>query len=119
MSIEKLTERINTNSNEYKSFWHRGVYLYNANDMTGAIADFKEAIKLRPDWALPYEWLGKCYQYAEKYTDAINEYDTAIKLSPYVASAYSQRAMCKQAVGDNAGYEQDIKKATDITDKLK
>jgi tetratricopeptide (TPR) repeat protein len=68
-----------------------------------AMADFAKAIELKPDFALAYRNAGQVYYKARVYDKAVATFSKAIELSPRDSQAYSWRATCRAALGDQAG----------------
>ena len=59
-----------------------------------AIADYDEAICLKPDFAAAYHNRGNAKQALERYGDAIADYNQAILLKPDFAAACVSNAQC-------------------------
>ncbi|OYY61815.1 MAG: polysaccharide deacetylase [Hydrogenophilales bacterium 28-61-11] len=66
----------------------RGLQLYKEKQYAAAEAQFTEALKLRPDFALAANNLGFVYYKQEKYAEAARWFENAIKLDPSRAIAY-------------------------------
>lgn len=76
----------------YWDYFFRADRKYNDRDFSGAIDDYGEAIKLRPNDAFAYFTRGISYHDLKQYEQAIRDYDKAIELGPYDAYAYNSRA---------------------------
>ena len=91
----------------------QGVEKYNSQDYQGAIADFDQAIKFKPDDALVYANRGAAHGALGESNAAIADYDQAIKLKPDYAGAYFGRGNARSNLGDNKAaindYDQTIK----------
>jgi len=66
----------------------RGLQLYKEKQYAAAEAQFTEALKLRPDFALAANNLGFVYYKQEKYKEAARWFENAIKIDPSRAIAY-------------------------------
>lgn len=66
----------------------RGLQLYKEKQYAAAEAQFTEALKLRPDFALAANNLGFVYYKQEKYVEAARWFENAIKIDPSRAIAY-------------------------------
>jgi len=66
----------------------RGLQLYKEKQYAAAEAQFTEALKLRPDFALAANNLGFVYYKQEKYPEAARWFENAIKMDPSRAIAY-------------------------------
>lgn len=66
----------------------RGLQLYKEKQYAAAEAQFTEALKLRPDFALAANNLGFVYYKQEKYPEAARWFENTIKIDPSRAIAY-------------------------------
>ena len=85
----------NSQSISAETYFRRG----NAKGELGlyhsAIADYTEAIRLKPDYALAYVTRGAAKESLKEYFAAIADFDTAIRLKPDFAFAYIGRGIAK------------------------
>jgi len=91
-----------------------------SGDKQGAIADYNQAIKIKPDYALAYNNRGNAkYNLGDK-QGAIADYNQAINIKPDYADAYNYRGIAKKNLGDYQGaiadYNQAIKIKPDYAD---
>jgi tetratricopeptide (TPR) repeat protein len=70
-----------------REYSNRGIAYANNGEYDRAIADFTQAIALKPDFALAYSNRGNAYANKGEYDRAIADYTQAIKLNPNVADA--------------------------------
>jgi tetratricopeptide (TPR) repeat protein len=95
------------------AYYNRGVIKAELGDNQGAIADYDQAIKLKPDFAIAYYSRGVFKGKSGDNQGAIADYNQAIKLNPDFAHAYNNRGFIKGKSGDNQGaiadYNQAIK----------
>jgi tetratricopeptide (TPR) repeat protein len=75
--------------------------LYLIPDSQRAIADYSEAIRLDPKYAMAYYYRGLAYDYKEEHDRAIADYSEAIRLDPKYAMAYKNRAFSYRRIGRN------------------
>ena len=92
----------------------RGLAKYNAGDKQGAIADYTEAIRLKPDYAYAYNNRGIAKSDLGDYQGAIADYTEAIRLKPDYACIYNNRGIAKRNLGDYQGAIKDYDKAIQI-----
>lgn len=71
--------------------YNRGVKLYDAGDVSGAIAAYTKAVELDPDFAAAYNNRGVAYSQQKDYEAAVKDLTRAIALDPKLASAYTNR----------------------------
>jgi peptidoglycan/xylan/chitin deacetylase (PgdA/CDA1 family)/uncharacterized caspase-like protein/predicted negative regulator of RcsB-dependent stress response len=78
----------------------RGLQLYKEKRYAEAEAQFTEALKLRPDFALAANNLGFIYYKQEKYAEAARWFENTIKLDPSRAIAYVNLGDAYNHAGD-------------------
>lgn len=82
----------------------RGLQLFREKQYAEAEAQFTEALKLRPDFALAANNLGFVYYKQEKYKEAARWFENTLKMDPSRAIAYLNLgdALAKAGEGDKA-----------------
>lgn len=90
----------------YQSYNERGISRYKRKDYQGAIADYTEAIRLKPDYVQYYLNRGDAYAKAGNKAKAMEDFATALRLRPNDASTYIYRGEAYFALKEN---EQGIK----------
>jgi tetratricopeptide (TPR) repeat protein len=70
---------------------NQGISYRNLKRYEQAIANFNEALKLDPNYALAYAGRGNGYWRFGRYQEALQDYDRAITLDPKLAWAYAGR----------------------------
>jgi len=109
-----LEQKISSQVANYQSdlLFFRGTSFALREDFDSAIADFDQAIKLKPD-ALAYFNRGNAYYDKGQHDRAIADYDQAIRLKPDVALAYFNRGNAYYDKGQHdraiADYDQAIR----------
>ena len=79
----------------------RGNEKYKLGDYKEAIADYTQAIRLNPDYALAYYNRGVAKNRLGQHLAAIADFDTAIRLKPDFADAYYNRGGTKSRLGQH------------------
>ncbi|MSQ40500.1 MAG: tetratricopeptide repeat protein [Dehalococcoidia bacterium] len=79
-----------------------------------AIAEYDEAIRLKPDYAEAYSNRGEAYRNLAQYERAIQDLDKAIGLDPKYAVAYSNRGAAYDSQGQFERAIQDYDKALSL-----
>jgi tetratricopeptide (TPR) repeat protein len=97
-----------------EDFLKRGENKRDNNDSIGAIADFTQAIKLKPDYVEAYYLRGRLLESTDK-AGALADYNQAIKLNPKFADAHLGRISLRQAAGDLKGEIADSAKYAALT----
>ena len=80
-----------TGQNLAVAFTNRGLAYKSKGQWDRAIADFSEAIRLKPDFVTAFNNRGNIYYGKRQYDRAIMDYDAAIRLKPDLAEAFSNR----------------------------
>ena len=80
---------------EALAFFYCGKAKMEKEDWDGAIADYDEAIHLKPDFAKAYSGRGVVKFKKQDFDAAINDYTEAIRLKPTYAEAYFSRGIIK------------------------
>lgn len=111
LDIRDLTEAIGLAPTIATLFYNRG--LKQGNDPARAIADFDQAIRLDPLYAVAWAGRGEVYVEQKQYDRAIKDFSEAIRLAPTymhpMYNPYESRARAREALGDVKGAEADRK----------
>jgi tetratricopeptide (TPR) repeat protein len=83
-----------------EQYVERGNKRYDQNDHDGEIADYTEAIRLNPQYAIAYYNRGVARQEQGDTAGAIADYTEAVRLDPQDAAAYSNRGSARYDQGD-------------------
>lgn len=73
------------------AFTNRGLAYKSKGQWDKAIADFSEAIRLKPDFATAFNSRGNSYYGKGHFDRAIEDYDKAIELNPELVEAFTNR----------------------------
>ncbi len=86
-----------------ETYFIRGNDKTRLEDYQGAIADYTQAIRLKPDYAFAYNNRGYAKGQLGQYFAAIADYDAAIRLQPDDAyAAYVRRGYAKRRLGQSS-----------------
>ena len=87
-----------------EEYFNRGKERGNSKDYSGAISDFTNAIRIKPDYAYAYYNRGFSKNKLKDYLGAIADYTKTIELDPNYALAYSNRGYSKDNLEDLVYY---------------
>ena len=79
-----------------------------------AIAEYDEAIRLDPQFALAYNNRGFANTKLGQYARAIQDYDEAIRLDPWNPDSNAGRAMTYTLLGKDKEAQQDVERAVGL-----
>ena len=97
-TIEYLTNSIRLKP-DAASYSNRGIAHDNLGQYQRAIEDYREAIRLKPDYAEAYNNRGAAYHNLGQKQRAIEDYNEAIRLKPDHADAYYNRGITYRELG--------------------
>jgi tetratricopeptide (TPR) repeat protein len=80
-------------------------------DLKGAIADYDESLKKKPENPTAYSNRGAAKFMLQDYVGALGDLNSAIRLNPDFADAYDNRGKAKYKLGDTNGACKDWNKA--------
>lgn len=83
-------------------------------DLKGAIADFSQAIRLKPDYVSAYNNRGIARDMLKQHAAAISDYDAVIRLKPDYVIAYNNRGIAKANLGRHEDAIKDYDKVIEI-----
>ena len=90
---------------------NRGLAYQDLGDFERAIADYGEALRLDPGYALAYNNSGLSYANLGDFDSAIADYGEALRLDPGLAFAYGNRGIVFLELGRNEEAERDFAEA--------
>jgi tetratricopeptide (TPR) repeat protein len=76
-----------------ENFYKKGLEKYDNKDFNGAIADYKKATEIKPDYADAYMELGNVYSDLGEIQNAVDNYTKVIEYNPNSAQAYNRRGL--------------------------
>ena len=80
-----------TGQNLAVAFTNRGLAYKKKGQWDKAIADYDEAIRLKPDFVFAFNNRGNAYYYKGQFDRAIADFNNAIRLKPDLAEAFGNR----------------------------
>jgi tetratricopeptide (TPR) repeat protein len=104
-------------SEEAAKHYNSGVDKAKAGDIEGAIAEYKEAVRISPDFAQAYNNLGADKAKLKDYKGAIAALDEAIRLTPEDGDPHYTRGLAKAQSDDLKGAKADLEKAAELYKK--
>ena len=93
------------------AFTNRGLAYKNKGLWDRAIADYDEAIRLKPDFAQAFSNRGNIYRKKGRFDRAIEDYDEAIRLEPDNAQVFAERGLAYEKKGELTQALRDFKRA--------
>ncbi|MFZ1633768.1 MAG: tetratricopeptide repeat protein [Chitinophagales bacterium] len=110
---------VEDNNLKAEAYYNRGINKRNLNNFTGAISDYSEAIKLRPDYVKAFNNRGFAKMQIDDYSGAISDFTSAIKYDNYNTEftnmAFGNRGIAKLAIGQDGCA--DLRKAMELGNK--
>jgi protein O-mannosyl-transferase len=102
--ISFLTDCTAKSPNKYRPQYNLGVALYDADDISGAIAQYEKTLKIDPNHADVYNNLGNALFKQGKIDEAIQYFRRSLALNPNFADAYNNlgNVLFKQGKIDEA-----------------
>jgi tetratricopeptide (TPR) repeat protein len=104
-------------SEEAVKYYNSGVEKAKAGNSEGAIADYKEAIRISPDFAPAHNNSGAEKAKLKDYKGAIADLNEAIRLTPEDGDPYYTRGIAKAQSEDLQGAKADLEKAAELFKK--
>ncbi|MBA3569748.1 MAG: tetratricopeptide repeat protein, partial [Pyrinomonadaceae bacterium] len=86
-------------SEDAMTYLRLGVKHFMANRYVEAVEAYKQAIRLKPDFAGAYHNLGYVYDELGRYKEALESYKHAVQLTPNDAGMYSNMAVTYRKMG--------------------
>ena len=102
----------------YDAFYQRGICKSNLKDYAGAIEDFNESLKLKPNYKLATLERGITYYQIEKDALALSDLNAVILMDSKNTRAFFYRGKLKKYMNDIPGSCADLKQASLLGEKL-
>jgi tetratricopeptide (TPR) repeat protein len=96
-----------------EAYTARGTHYRLAGDKTKALEDLDASIRIQPSVDAYYQ-RGQVYASLGQFDKAIEDYDEAIERRREAPYVYLARSVARRAIGDEEGYKQDQKTATEL-----
>ncbi len=94
---------------------NRGIVRAYRDDLEGALADYREALIIKPEFAEAFANRGNVYIRMGRYNDALDELNTALTLDlEHPERVYYNRAIVYEKLGQTREAYEDLKKATQM-----
>ena len=100
-----------------ENFVKQGDARYKLGNMQGAIEDYTQALKLKPDYSLAYNQRGFVRYKLGDMQGAIEDYTQALKFKPDYSLAYTNRGNARYELGDMQGAIEDYTQAAELYQK--
>ena len=91
------------NPQDAKTYYVRGLTRFDKGDLSGAVADFNQAIQTQSDYVEAYFYRGLAYFDLRQMPKSIADYSKAIALNAGYVDAYYNRGLVLSALGDKPG----------------
>ena len=91
------------NPQDAKTYYVRGLTRFDKGDLSGAVADFNQAIQTQSDYSEAYFYRALAYFDLKQMPKSIADYSKAIALNAGYVDAYYNRGLVLSAMGDKPG----------------
>jgi tetratricopeptide (TPR) repeat protein len=112
-ALADFEKAVDVNPNLYRAYAELGSIYRGRNDLRRAMEMFTKSIQAKPNVDAFYE-RGITYESLGEHQKAIEDYDRAILESPDAPALYRARSLARREVGDEAGYQADRDRASEI-----
>ncbi|MEG3975613.1 tetratricopeptide repeat-containing serine protease family protein, partial [Microcoleus sp. herbarium8] len=91
------------NPQDAKTYYVRGLTRFDKGDLSGAVADFNQAIQTQSDYSEAYFYRALAYSDLRQMPKSLADYSKAIALNVGYVDAYYNRGLVLSALGDQPG----------------
>lgn len=98
LTLDELTAKIESAPSNALYYYQRGILHYDNGDLTSAIRDLSEAIRLKADYAEAYHDRGLCHFELDRPDSAMADFNQAIALNEKFVEAYYNRAILYESL---------------------
>lgn len=113
-AIEDLSKAYELDKSNLMLLLHRGQLFAEINEFQKAIADFSHVIQANPKDGQGYKYRADLYYRLGQLGAAFWDANSAVKLSPDDAECYEIRGRIRKDLGDEVGFESDLKEVERI-----
>lgn len=92
-AIESLNILLRSQKDDYEGFFLRGIAKYNLDDLSGARADFGQAIHINESYTSAYQYRAITHSRMGLYNEAISDFEKALSIRPSMAGLYYSRGV--------------------------
>lgn len=103
--------------NEAAESNRQGVELYKLGKIEEAVAAFKKAVKMKPDYSEAHHNLGNAYLQIEKYKEAVEAFKRAVHYQPELAVAHQSLGTAYYKLGEHKKATEAFKNAIRLNPK--
>lgn len=114
--IRRLIERFENpiiDARDAVAYFNRGITRYDMRNLTGAVDDFTEVIKIRPS-ADAYNCRGVVWMELSDYAKALQDFGQALRLNSELFAARCNRGVLRMNIRDYGGALSDLEAAVEL-----
>ena len=108
LALKDYNTSVAKGNKSHRVYFERATVYFNLEKYDKAFSDLKIAIKLSPDDIYTLKLLYKYNYINEKYNECINILSHILYLDPDFPEALMNRMLCKKAIGDRIGQQNDV-----------
>jgi tetratricopeptide (TPR) repeat protein len=114
---QKTVDLQNSGMKSAEDYHNRGFDKYNLGDSQGAIEDYNQAIKIKPNYSHSYYLRGNAKSKLGDLKEAMEDYNRAIQFQPDFALAYINRGNLQAQLSNKKDALNDYMKAATLAQK--
>lgn len=97
-----------------EDFFYRGVDKVERGNYQGAMVNFDQALRLKPNFAEAYYNRGLARSHLRNLQGAIADHNQVIRINPSLAEAHGNRGLIRYRLGNQRGAIADLQKAAQL-----